>query len=267
MTFGLRVSLLAGLSACTGMLLAPSVAHACSCFGETKVAQQQTLAENAQLVFGDSCGGVDPFGVTVTVDGQAAALVGQPGAGANAYLRAIEPAVSEGQTVVIDFGPGAFETEQHMLTVGPPDTEAPTLSAPQIEVEEYDADLNCNGETTQGTRVSASVPATDEDDNVRYTFTVYFDGDVVSESTEARFGNGSTVGASFTSPLYPSEVCVDVIAVDAAGNEATGTSDCIEGLGGDADKAGCGCTSEPGDAGWLALPLFGLLFAARRRLG
>lgn len=267
MLFGFRASSLLGLSACAGMLLAPSVAYACSCFGETKVAQQQTLAENAQVVFGDSCGGVDPSGVTVTVDGQAAALVGQPGAGATAYLRAIEPPVTVGQTVVIDFGPGAFETEPHTLTVDPADTQAPTLSAPQVEVEEYDADLNCNGETTQGTRVSANVPVPDGEDNVLYTFTVYFDGDVVSESTVARFGNGSTVGATFTSPLYPSEVCVDVRAVDAAGNEATGTGNCIEGPGGDADRGGCGCTTEPGDTGWLSLPLFCLLFIARRRLG
>lgn len=269
MNLSLSVSLLAGFTACTGVLLAPSAARACSCFGETRVAQTQDIAENAKLVMGDFCGGAEEA-LTITVDGQPATLLGKNDSVFDgAYLSAIDPPIVAGQTVVIEYGEEAGEGATTTLTVAAADTEPPVLQAPTIAFEaDLEFDLTCSGGDPESkNRYTATLPVTADDDDVLYTFTMYFDGEMVSERSVGKFRDQPTVGTVFTTEQAPSEVCVDITAVDAAGNASELSGDCVEGPGGDDDKAGCGCTTDPQDGGWLGLGLAGLLVVFRRRRG
>ncbi len=251
----LGIGSIATLGAGVAVLLAPSVARACSCVGGTQVGQRTELARNAGVLLGDFCGSGGE--TTVTVDGKPAQFTGS-GSGP-AYLRTISGPLEIGQKVVIAFEEST--SEPVTLTVVEDDTTAPTIGVPTVELSDS---LNPCGEMSSDLeQVYVRVEAPVEDDDVRYFFLLRLDDEVVPELVTGRFYGQRDAELVHTFSGEPAEICVDVLAVDAAGNESEVQSNCIEGP----PSEGCSCRASDDGDGWLALPLLALLWGWRRDRG
>lgn len=236
----------------------PSAANACSCFGSTVVSQSEGLPENAAVMFQEFCGGGGT--VAVQVDGMPAQLVS--GAHAEAFplgnFAWVEPAPAIGQTVTISVeSEFEEETKTVVLVVEEADETPPSLSAPTVAVTNG-PDPVCNEE---GSAYLVEVSFTDDafDGATTYALEVFLDG--ASEGTST-FANGPLGGTLLMGQLVGSqggEICVEVSAIDAAGNLDQPDRTCV--LTGD---EGCACSTGGGSA-WAMLPVLLLGAGLRRR--
>jgi len=257
-----KLELLGCTVAFTASLMAPSVAKACSCFGQTRVTQQEEVAINAELVLFDSCGGSEA--PTITVDGAPAQLIGTDAG--EAYTRAVDPPLAAGQTLVVTYAEDGSEPPDPLtLVVGPEDTTPPSLGAVTVDFFDEDIDISCGGGEFAAGSVTVEIAAALAEDDTRYFLSVFADGELLSETVVPKFADQESVSFTRTYDTTPAEICVEVRAVDAAGNESEPSEDCVEGPAADEDgNAGCSCTADEDGTGWMALPLFGLLLGLRR---
>lgn len=248
----------------TASLLAPSVAEACSCFGQTRVTHQEEIAVNAELLLSDSCGGSGA--PTITVDGAPAQLIGS-GDG-ETYTRAVDPPLTPGQTLVVTYAEDGNELPEPLtLVVGPEDTTPPTVGEVTVTFRDEDIDVSCSGGDFAAGSVTVNVAADLAEDDTRYFVSVFADGELLSETVAPKFAGQDSATHTRIYDVTPAEICVEVKAVDAAGNESEPSDSCVEGpAADDSGNAGCGCTADEDGTGWMALPLFGLLLGLRRRL-
>lgn len=264
MVLASKLGLLGCAVACTVSLMAPSVAEACSCFGQTRVTQQEELPLNAELLLSDSCGGSGA--PTITVDGAPAQLVRN--GGGETYTRTVDPPLEEGQTLVVTYAEDGSELpEPLMLVVGPEDTTPPSVGEVTVTFRDEDIDVSCSGGDFAAGSVTVTVAADPAEDDTRYFISVFADGELLSETAAPKFAGQDSATHTRIYDVTPAEICVEVRAVDAAGNESESSDNCVEGpAADDSENAGCGCAADEDGTGWMALPLFGLVFGLRRRL-
>lgn len=242
----------------------PTTAHACSCVGSTPVANRDTIAANHGLVVGDFCGG-DRDGLQIEIDGAPASLVGAPdiqGWG-DAFVVQLDPQPQVGQTISVTYG---WQDAARSLVVVEPDTEAPP--APEISVEVIeDAEVGCFDIVPFGVRVDVATNP-DYEPDVWFDVTVTADGQPLLSRGLANFFDADELG--FTEAQEEDfdsvrEVCVEVVARDAAGNASEAVSNCAEGP----QAESCACTSNgnPGPGSGAALLLTAFALIRRRRTG
>lgn len=258
------------LTVATGFAVAgyAAPAQACSCFGSTEVANVGTLAANAGLVLRDFCGG-DRSGLSVTVDGAPAEFANLPdNAGSGAPLvTGIVPEPSIGQTVEVTYGNVEFGSENvRVLEVVGPDTEAPAPPSIEIDTDVDPGDLACGGdEAPYAMRITLG-DLSEGDSDVRYFVNVTADGEMLFSRSVGRFFTQAEL--TLTRSQDESfgdfrEVCVDVTAIDAAGNESEAVSSCEAGP---AAAAGCACHTGVGASpAWSVFALLGLFGLRRSR--
>lgn len=236
----------------------PSAANACSFSCTTEVSQSEEIPENAAVMFRQFCEGLGP--VVVQVDGMPAQLV------SGAHLEAfplgnfawVEPAPAIGQTVTISVeSEFEEETKTVVLVVGEADETPPSLSTPTVTLTNGPSPV-CNEE---GSAYLVDVSFFDDafDGATTYALEVFLDG--ASEGTST-FASGSEAGTLRMSQLVASqgvEVCVEVSAIDAAGNLDQPDRTCVL-----TDDAGCACSTGGGSA-WAVLPVLLLGAGLRRR--
>ncbi len=261
----LRLALAAAIGATASVGYA-APASACSCFGSTELANDATLAANASLVMADFCGG-DRDSLTVTVDGQPAQFEGmpEPAGWGEPFLTGITPQPAVGQLVEVTFGNPEFtEPAVRSLEVVDADVEPPSAPEVHIDVNADPTLLSCGGPAEEPHAMQVTLTELD-DPGVRYVVTATGDGEPLFSRTVGRFFTQTEIsitelqGETFGDFR---EVCVDVTAIDAAGNEAEPVSNCEAGVG----ATGCSCSA--GDRtppAWSALAMLGLLGLRRGR--
>lgn len=248
---------LVGVFVFVGLWVAPRVSEACSCAPSVRVLPGSVLPENGVLLLQESCGTV--LDRSVLVDGAPASLV--PGVyaelSASGEFYAIEPAPTAGQTVTVSVTEDISPREV-VLTVGAPDDTPPSLSEPSVTITP-NATRACGAESTQ-TKVRVELEDEQADGATEYTMEVFLDGVFVGSGSSS--GDVSEGSVTLSTNIDPggSEICVEVSAVDVAGNVDASDSVCKP-----ADEAaGCSCSTQGGSA-WAILPVLLLGIGFRRR--
>lgn len=264
------LSCLGGLATAM-LLLAPTDVHACSCFPVLEVGQARELPVNGALLVLESCG-AQLSEITVTVDGAPVTLGGGDVRGA--FHSAFSSTLEVGQRIEIDRRDPDFAPDipAVSLMVVEADTTAPVLADFVLESSEPIEGDSCSDNSSALAVLSGTVDETSLDDGTRFDFVVLADGNLIEEVSVGRFylqPENTRAGFSSVTGVPADEFCVQVTAVDAAGNRSETLEDCVEGTGAveSEDASGCSCTAEPASPSqrWAGLFAFGLLAAWGRR--
>ncbi len=246
-----------GMMVAGALWAVPSVAHACSCFGSTEISASDELPENAAVMFEDLCGGGGEL--AVEVDGMPAQLV----SGAHVDLFPlgnfswIEPAPACGQTVTLSVQSEFEETKTVVLVVGEADETPPSLSDVSVALTN-DPSPVCNEE---GSAYLVEVSFADDafDGATTYALEVFVDGASAGTSTLSNRSDPQTIQMSRLVASQGGEICVELSAIDAAGNADDSGRSCVS--TGDEGCAG----STGGGSAWAMLPVLLLGAGLRRR--
>lgn len=236
----------------------PSTADACSCFGTTEVSPAEELPENAAVMFREFCGGGGT--ASVEVDGVPAQLVS--GAHREEFplgnFAWVEPAPAIGQTVTISVD-NEFEGEATtvVLVVGAADETPPSLTEPVIFLTK-DPSSVC-GEEGSAYLVEVGFSDNAFDGATTYAMEVFLDGASAGTSSFSSHGEEGATRMSQLVADQGGEVCVEVSAIDAAGNLHEPDRTCVS-----TGDEGCACSTGGGSV-WAMLPVLLLGAGLRRR--